>query len=120
MNNDYRQRYVVGVMMTPETVLLVQKNRPAFQCGKWNGIGGKVERDEMPHDAMVREFHEECGVLTEKHDWQHTVFFEGDDFDIFWYRSFVNTMPFYRTTTDEAIGEIEIKAIFRHFPRSTT
>lgn len=110
--SEHRQQYVVGVMLTPRTVLLVHKNRPAFQAGKWNGIGGKVEPGEHQDDAMVREFYEECGVQTKKEDWQHTVWFEGDDFDIFWYRSFVNTMPAYRTMTDEEIAEIDLSAIY--------
>ena len=39
----------------PSHVLLVQKLRPAWQVGKYNLPGGKIEEDETIHDAAVRE-----------------------------------------------------------------
>lgn len=33
-----------------------------FGAGLWNGIGGKVRKDETPAQAAVRECHEEIGV----------------------------------------------------------
>lgn len=44
-------------------VALVQKLRPDWQEGRINGIGGHVEPGETPHEAMVREFREETGLL---------------------------------------------------------
>jgi len=41
-------------------VALIQKNKPGWQCGKLNGIGGKIERYESPKGAMKREFAEEA------------------------------------------------------------
>lgn len=57
--------YVLGFLFSPdlESVLLMQKNRPAWQAGHFNGIGGKIESGETPLDAMARECHEETGVL---------------------------------------------------------
>ena len=43
-------------------VLLINKNRPDWQNGKMNGIGGKIESDESPHECMIREFEEETGI----------------------------------------------------------
>lgn len=49
-------------------VLLVRKKKPDFMAGKFNGIGGEIEPDETPVDAMAREASEElnrdlqCGV----------------------------------------------------------
>jgi len=42
-------------------VLLIRKDRPAWRAGRWNGIGDKVEPDEDPLAAMVREGPEEVG-----------------------------------------------------------
>lgn len=58
------KRYVVGFAFseTFNYVALVNKKRPAWQVGKWNGVGGKVEPGEWPLDAMVREFDEECSI----------------------------------------------------------
>lgn len=63
--------YVVGFLFSNclTRVALITKNRPAWQAGCLNGIGGKVEPGETPLAAMSREFHEEAGVLL--HDWRH-------------------------------------------------
>ncbi len=54
------QEYVVGFLQDAgRQVLLLRKNRPAWQAGHLNGVGGKVEPGERPHEAMAREFHEE-------------------------------------------------------------
>jgi 8-oxo-dGTP diphosphatase len=34
-----------------------------------NGVGGKIEPNERPEDAMAREFFEETGVQTQPCDW---------------------------------------------------
>lgn len=45
-------------------VLLVRKTHPAWQAGKLNGIGGKLEDCDLgdPTRAMHREFCEETGI----------------------------------------------------------
>ncbi|MCA9459551.1 MAG: 8-oxo-dGTP diphosphatase [Nanoarchaeota archaeon] len=30
--------------------------------GKWNGLGGKFEQGESPHECAIREIKEECGL----------------------------------------------------------
>lgn len=52
-----------------EHVALIRKNRPKWQAGRLNGIGGKVDEGEHPESAMVREFDEETGKLFII--WQH-------------------------------------------------
>ena len=59
---------VAGFAFYDDLVFLVQKIRPTWQSGLWNGIGGKAERDETPLQAMVREFQEETGVRIENWD----------------------------------------------------
>jgi 8-oxo-dGTP diphosphatase len=56
-------------------VLLIRKNRPAWQAGKLNGLGGKLEPGETPLDAMRREFWEEAGTRIE--DWTERVVLTG-------------------------------------------
>ena len=41
-------------------VLMCLKDRTVF-AGKFNGIGGKVEADETPYQAVIREVYEETG-----------------------------------------------------------
>lgn len=55
---------------TQELVALIRKKRPDWQAGKVNGVGGKIERGEKAHAAMVREFQEETGVKTAATAWE--------------------------------------------------
>jgi 8-oxo-dGTP diphosphatase len=69
VNNE--RDYVVGFLFRNRgaNVALIRKTKPAWQAGKLNGIGGKVEPGETIQQAMVREFKEETGALVE--DWRH-------------------------------------------------
>ena len=69
------KRYVIGFMFdnSMENVCLIQKNRPGWQAGKLNGVGGHIEPGEFPIDAMVREFCEETGVKTEVSTWAYVL-----------------------------------------------
>lgn len=65
--------YVLGFAFTPNNqVVLIKKTKPAWQAGKLNGVGGKVEPGEnlAPVEAMVREFEEETGVPTAVQQWE--------------------------------------------------
>lgn len=72
--------YVIGFAFDekplPDTyVLLIKKSKPDWQKGKLNGIGGKIGDhpefcNETALQAMVREFHEETGVLSSSRDWE--------------------------------------------------
>lgn len=55
--------YVLGFVFDLEyrDVLLIQKARPAWQAGRLNGLGGKVEEGEAFYQAMERELAEETG-----------------------------------------------------------
>lgn len=66
-------QYCVGFAFTPglKSLALIRKNRPDWQAGKLNGIGGKVESGEDGRIAQVREFFEETGVKTELSDWSY-------------------------------------------------
>jgi 8-oxo-dGTP diphosphatase len=57
------QSYVVGFIFNKERtrVALIRKDRPDFQAGKLNGIGGKIEKGEEADHCMVREAIEETG-----------------------------------------------------------
>lgn len=61
-----KDQYVLGFAFDKEFkhVLLVWKNRPRWQAGKLNGVGGKIEPGEAVRAAMVREFQEETGICT--------------------------------------------------------
>jgi len=65
--------YTLGFVFdsSQEKVLLVHKQRPAWQAGKVNGIGGKVELGETPHTGIVRECQEETALYIPESAWKH-------------------------------------------------
>lgn len=65
-----RKRYCCGFLVDKvnRQVVLIEKKRPAWQAGKLNGVGGKVEAGESPYEAMRREFAEEAGAVVD--DWR--------------------------------------------------
>jgi 8-oxo-dGTP diphosphatase len=106
------QLYVCGFLFSSDRsqVLLIRKNRPAWQAGHLNGIGGKVEAGESPHDAMVREFREEAALTIPL--WQEILTLTGTDWQGHFFRAF-GPVAEARPLTDE---QIEIHST-RNLPR---
>lgn len=73
------KKYVAGFLfnLSGQRVALIRKIRPDWQKGKLNAIGGKIEKNETPLKAMIREFKEEAGV--EITDWREFCFYDGGD-----------------------------------------
>ena len=84
--NNY-QAYVVGFLLrnNDNEVALIQKLTPAWQNGKLNGIGGKIENLETPYNAMVREFKEETGA--DVTDWKGMVALYYNEAEIYFFTS---------------------------------
>lgn len=77
------KRYVVGFMFSKDgsSVALIRKQKPAWQKGLLNGIGGKVEDGEDYPAAMRREFYEETGCVTLVSEWCEFCKMEGGEND---------------------------------------
>lgn len=52
-----------------DRVILIQKQRPSWQKGLWNGLGGKVEPRENLLECVKREVHEESGLDISQASW---------------------------------------------------
>jgi 8-oxo-dGTP diphosphatase len=52
-----------------DQVLLIRKQKPVGHAGLLNGLGGKVEPGESHLDCVIREVHEEAGILIPKEKW---------------------------------------------------
>lgn len=99
-------RYVVGFALDEVgRVALIKKNRPEWQAGKLNGIGGHVEEGEHPLDAMRREFREETGADLD--GWDLFVVMEFPSAEIYFYRLRTSkyVLNALETTTDEFVGQ---------------
>jgi 8-oxo-dGTP diphosphatase len=101
------QEYVCGFLfsMDRSRVLLIRKRRPAWQAGRLNGVGGKVEAGEGFAAAMTREFAEEAGLTI--HPWQQVLTLSGSDWRGHFFRAF-GDVDSARALTDEAL---EIHAV---------
>lgn len=71
----------LGYVLSPDRsqVLLIHRNaRPDDQhLGKYNGLGGKIERDEDVVAGMRREIHEEAGIDCEALSLRGTISWPG-------------------------------------------
>lgn len=61
-------------------VLLIEKKKPKWQLGKFNGIGGKCEEGERFSETMIREFAEETGIIHDK--FRPVILIGGDDWEV--------------------------------------
>lgn len=102
-NPNEAQEYVCGFMITAtkSEVVLILKSKPDWQAGFLNGVGGKIEPNEQPLDAMIREFKEETGV---DHDcWHRFCVLEGRFFKVHFYHSFTEKARSVETVETEQI-----------------
>lgn len=108
-----KQEYVLGFAFNSSLtrVALIQKNRPEWQKGKLNGIGGHVEDGETAIEAMVREFREECGIVTNENDWTNFLTMEGEDFIVHVYKIVTKDVWAVKTLTDEIIDLYDVRYI---------
>lgn len=107
--------YVVGLMFSEDRlkVALIKKQRPSWQQGRLNGIGGKIEPNETADQCMRREFLEETGYNNPH--WEPVAsMYVREDLDVLasvtFYRSF-GDLSLLKTTTDEKILICDVVSI---------
>jgi 8-oxo-dGTP diphosphatase len=80
------KRYVVGFVFDYDmkNVLMLNRIKDPYK-GKFNGVGGKIENNELPYQAMIRELEEETGYLESdmiKNEHLMTIIFPNNDIHI--------------------------------------
>lgn len=101
-------KYVLGFLYQDDGVWLIRKNRPEWQKGKLNGIGGKIEEGESEFDAMRRECREEAGI--EIDSWsKFCLLTDGENFEMYCFYSFSTLTP--GTMTDEKVEWYHLKGL---------
>lgn len=121
--------YVLGFCFSRDrsSVALVIKNRPDWQAGKVNGIGGKVELQDttdisshfsfLPgkqfYQAMFREFKEEAGIEVLNWDLFATMTFNDDILGgkaiVKCFRAFTDDVYFANTQESEQIVIVRLE-----------
>jgi 8-oxo-dGTP diphosphatase len=106
--------YCLGFPFTRDRrrVLLIRKKRPAWQAGRLNGIGGKVEPGETAYQAMCRECPEETGLNIT--DWEFFATIQGPGFTVTCYRAFTDDIDNATSLTDELVSveEVDLQRFF--------
>lgn len=113
------KHYVLAFMFSLDRkrVALIEKNRPEWQAGKINGIGGKVEQAEWAQDALAREFKEETGVETHGNHWEYfaQMIFENDILGgkacVHCFSMFSELIDEVKTTEDEKVSVYWLEGI---------
>jgi 8-oxo-dGTP pyrophosphatase MutT (NUDIX family) len=107
-----KKRYSCGLIFNSDQdeVLLIRKNRPAWQAGFFNGIGGKIEGDETPLEAMIREAYEETTI--KDNNWKDLAVLEAKDFEVNFFSIYDQDFSTIMPLTDELLYPIEVKNIF--------
>ncbi len=103
--------YTLGFIFNHDLtkVLLMHKQRPGWQVGKLNGIGGRIEPNEKNIDCIVREVIEETGVSTKKENWTYFGEIKSDDWRVDLYTlKYSGNVNDFSTTTDEKIEWFKI------------
>lgn len=95
-------------------VALIKKNRPKWQKGKFNGIGGHVEEGETPSECMVREFREECGLVTTSEQWRHYAMLVSERYEVAVFVARDIDLHDVKTMTDEEIVVFRTNAVPFH------
>lgn len=107
------KKYVVGFLFNDDMnkVALIHKNRPDWQIGKLNGIGGHVEEGEPPHSTMVREFMEETGVKI--NNWEYFCHLCGinGDYVVDFFYAISDKIYDVNSVTDEKVEIFDIKEL---------
>jgi 8-oxo-dGTP diphosphatase len=96
-------QYVLGFCFSPDykSVALIHKKKPEWQLGKINGIGGKLEENELPHEAMIREFQEETGLVVL--DWECYAVMTSSSWECYCHRAISSNVFDVRTMTEEDV-----------------
>ena len=103
-------KYVVGIIFCENKVLLIRKNRPSWQSGGLNGVGGKVSAYESYYDAMVRECREECNLVIS--NWEYIgMLTDIVDYKVKYYKAYVPTFDTVCSNTDEKVEIFNIADI---------
>jgi 8-oxo-dGTP diphosphatase len=105
-------KYVVGFLFNSDTnrVCLIKKNKPLWQKGRLNGVGGHIEKGENPNTAMTREFQEEAGEVVE---WRQFALVKGNQYELYCFTSRVagNNLANIHSVTDEIVDWYHVESL---------
>ena len=104
------KRFTLGIAFdTEENIVLIKKTKPEWQAGKFNFVGGKIEKGEKPVDCISREFREETSVDIPPEKWRYVgKMYREKDFIVYIYLTYDKEVANVTTTTEEEIYKVSI------------
>lgn len=95
--------YVLALLFTADSreVVLVRKTRPAWQAGRVNALGGKIDDGERVIDAARREVREEAGV--DVREWEEFLVWHDPVYRLRAVRAFDDVARDARTAEDQEV-----------------
>jgi 8-oxo-dGTP diphosphatase len=95
--------YVHALLFTADAreVVLVRKTRPAWQAGRVNALGGKLQSGEALLDAARREVREEAGVDVEC--WEEFLVWDDPEYRLRAVRAFDDAARAARKAEDQEV-----------------
>lgn len=104
------KNYCLGFVFSPDQdkVLLIQKrSTDKYNPNCWNGLGGKVEKNETPLEAMVRETKEEASLRVDPEYWSEMGVISDDETYTVHVFSSMALLDAASTSTDEEVREFD-------------
>lgn len=87
-------------LLRKDNKILLAMKKKGFGEGRYNGVGGKLEENETPEDAMIRETWEEINVTPTQYEKVGIISF--DEF----YKGKKMSLSFHLYIVTEWLGEI--------------
>ncbi|KRE40008.1 NUDIX hydrolase [Paenibacillus sp. Soil522] len=85
-------KYNICFIKRGDEILLLNREKASWM-GCWNGIGGKLDPQETPREAMIREMEEETGIKAYSLHFKGLVTWSGDDFDFGGMYAYIAEVP---------------------------
>lgn len=108
-------------------VILIKKEKPVWQKGLYNAVGGKIESfDKSPADAMARECQEEINLVIPADKWVNFAELKGieprrvpiennpktnEDWSVEWFYANFSNLGEFKSNTDEKADIFNIKLL---------
>lgn len=108
-------KYTICFIKRHDKILMLNREFPNWM-GVWNGVGGKLEKDETPEACVLREIKEETGIELSNKDvtYKGKVIWEVDQFRSGGMYAFIAELPDtydYPTPAKKAEGILDWKKI---------
>lgn len=106
--------YVAGFLfdLALQEVVLIRKRRPAWQYGRLNGVGGKIEQTEEADEAMRREFLEETSQDIDS--WTKLAIIDYPEATVHYFAASSGKAKGVKSTGSEAVIRLAIDELHRH------